>query len=369
MAVAEAKRIYSRSYFATLKEGWICPGVSGVVGGIEMIPFEDSLMQKLGGVTIITGSDSDEKHIDKIAASLMKWDIPFDVRICSAHKQPHGIMEIIEQDQDEYFQLPRAFVTVAGGTDALSGLVAFHSLAPVVSSPPDGYNPTCLTNPPTSSNGVFYHIDNLARFFAQAFSATNPWLRAMLLKEAKDADKFKNSVSGIYLTQAEQTGAVFVLYPDDSAKGQVDKIMEALVKYQMPFMDIPFERADHGSGFCFTHESLQAFVHEINRYTGNFAFIIVDKKGGNIAENFAQRSVYPVISCPDFSVSDLAAEGINTACYVKRPGNAARFAAQLFSASNPKVQRALFSEMRDKTDMLNKKDAEFRQKYAEMQRR
>jgi phosphoribosylcarboxyaminoimidazole (NCAIR) mutase len=78
-----------------------------------------------------------------------------------------------------------AYIAVAGGTDALSGTLSFHALAPVISCPPDPPNPSCLANPPGSSNAVIYDPRNAGRFVAQVFAAHNPQI-AERLKRSRD---------------------------------------------------------------------------------------------------------------------------------------------------------------------------------------
>jgi phosphoribosylcarboxyaminoimidazole (NCAIR) mutase len=72
------------------------------------------------------------------------------------------------------------WVAVAGGTDALSGTLAFHADRPVISCPPDGMNHSCLTNPPGSSNATILNPKNAARFIAQVYSAANPRFKESL---------------------------------------------------------------------------------------------------------------------------------------------------------------------------------------------
>jgi phosphoribosylcarboxyaminoimidazole (NCAIR) mutase len=105
------------------------------------------------------------------------------VRICSAHKEPERLMGILR----EYEGLgpPIAYIAVAGGTDALSGTLSFHALAPVISCPPDPPNPSCLSNPPGSSNAVIYDPRNAGRFVAQLFAAHNPQI-AERLRRSRD---------------------------------------------------------------------------------------------------------------------------------------------------------------------------------------
>jgi phosphoribosylcarboxyaminoimidazole (NCAIR) mutase len=82
-----------------------------------------------------------------------------------------------------------AYIAVAGGTDALSGTLSFHALAPVLSCPPDAPNPSCLSNPPGSSNAVIYDPRNVGRFVAQLFAAFNPELAGRLKRSREEKVK------------------------------------------------------------------------------------------------------------------------------------------------------------------------------------
>ncbi|MFC2135625.1 phosphoribosylaminoimidazolesuccinocarboxamide synthase, partial [Bacteroidota bacterium] len=120
-----------------------------------------------GGVAvIIAGSDSDMPHIQNIKEELDKYDIPSIVRICSAHKQPARCEEIINKYNQSVE--PIVFVSIAGGTDALSGVVSFHSVHPVISCPPNKEEyESCIKNPPGSSNSLILRPANVARHVAK----------------------------------------------------------------------------------------------------------------------------------------------------------------------------------------------------------
>jgi 5-(carboxyamino)imidazole ribonucleotide mutase len=160
--------------------------------------FLDNLRSNKGGAVIVAGSDSDRSHIEKLTAALRRYEIPYQVRICSAHKDPLRLLELIQ----EYKGKALVWVAVAGGTDALSGTLAYHADQPVVSCPPNGFIESCLTNPPGSSNATVLSPRNVARFIAQVFSAYNSRLRELLQHDRtdkinqlqeKDAE-FKNSL-------------------------------------------------------------------------------------------------------------------------------------------------------------------------------
>ena len=107
-----------------------------------------------GGAVIFAGSDSDAPHIDKLVKSLKDYNIPVQVRICSAHKEPERLIRLLMQYQN-MVDAPLVYIAVAGGADALSGILSFHANGPVISSPPDATpdkpNMSCLANPPGSS--------------------------------------------------------------------------------------------------------------------------------------------------------------------------------------------------------------------------
>merc|ERR1719321_589517 len=117
---------------------------------------------------IAAGSDSDMPHLETLKKELAKFQIDSEIRICSAHKQPARLQQVI----GEYNKSTRPVMLVgcAGGTDALSGTASYLAKFPVVSCPPDGMNNTCLTNPPGSSNAFIVKPANIAKFAAQLFA-------------------------------------------------------------------------------------------------------------------------------------------------------------------------------------------------------
>jgi len=140
--------------------------------------FLDLLRRRLGCAVVVAGSDSDRKHVERIVESLKAWEVPFEVRVCSAHKDPQRLLAIIGEYEAE--GAPLVWVAVAGGTDALSGTLAFHATNPVISCPPDPPNESCLSNPPGSSNATIYDARNVGRFIAQMYASLNSVYRDKL---------------------------------------------------------------------------------------------------------------------------------------------------------------------------------------------
>jgi len=144
--------------------------------------IDKRLAQKGGSVAIFAGSDSDMPHLENIQKELSKFKIPSEIRICSAHKQPARLEAILKQYNRS--TEPMLIVGCAGGTDALSGTASYLSRHPVISCPPEGAksetNPTCVTNPPGSSNAYIIKPSNVAKFAAQYFAHCNPEVSAAL---------------------------------------------------------------------------------------------------------------------------------------------------------------------------------------------
>lgn len=85
-------------------------------------------------VPIIMGSKSDLKHGSAIAAALSEFGIESEIRVASAHKAAVYVLEALaayEQDPR-----PKVYITVAGRSNALSGLVDGNVSAPVIACPP-----------------------------------------------------------------------------------------------------------------------------------------------------------------------------------------------------------------------------------------
>ncbi len=145
--------------------------------------FTEAVAGRRGCAVIFAGSPNDRPHVERIVQALEEYGIPHQVRICSAHKEPERLMGLLR----EYEGLGGAiaYIAVAGGTDALSGTLSFHALAPVISCPPDAPNSSCLANPPGSSNAVIYDPRNAGRFVAQLFAPYNPQL-AERLRRSRD---------------------------------------------------------------------------------------------------------------------------------------------------------------------------------------
>ena len=85
-------------------------------------------------VVIVAGSKSDEEWCQKIESCLEKEGIFSETHYCSAHKNTQQVLELLEDYEDQFRKL--VYVTVAGMSNALSGVTACNVSAPVIACPP-----------------------------------------------------------------------------------------------------------------------------------------------------------------------------------------------------------------------------------------
>jgi 5-(carboxyamino)imidazole ribonucleotide mutase len=85
-------------------------------------------------VVILMGSPGDAEFAGQIAQALGSYGIPSELRVASAHKVPHYLLDMLAEYEAD--PRPRVYITVAGRSNALSGLVDAQVTAPVIACPP-----------------------------------------------------------------------------------------------------------------------------------------------------------------------------------------------------------------------------------------
>lgn len=183
------------------------------------VDFNTGVRDRRGCAVIIAGSGSDESHIDKIVDSLEEYGVPYRVRVLSAHKQssayPLVREELTEMDS------PLVIISVAGGTDALSGLLSWGLYSPVIACPPDGVeNQSPLHNPPGSSNSTIYNPKNVGRHVAQMFSHLTPDYKDAL--DRTNRDKLGSLTSSSDKLRARYVDRQKTLIVAEQSEGQDD---------------------------------------------------------------------------------------------------------------------------------------------------
>ncbi|MDA4111453.1 MAG: AIR carboxylase family protein [Thaumarchaeota archaeon] len=135
-------------------------------------------MQK---AVILMGSKSDLEFSEKIRTTLSSYSIPSDIRIASAHRTPEYLLKILKEYYDSGDEI--VAVTVAGLSDALSGVVAAQRMFPVVACPPDldKYElPKIFSTAFTPSDVPVAFVSDPAKagnYVAQIFALSNMELR------------------------------------------------------------------------------------------------------------------------------------------------------------------------------------------------
>ena len=85
-------------------------------------------------VAILMGSDSDADRLMACMDQLKALDIPFEAKVRSAHRTPAQTVEYLDDAEARGVQV---FLCAAGGAAHLAGVVASHTLKPVVGIPMD----------------------------------------------------------------------------------------------------------------------------------------------------------------------------------------------------------------------------------------
>ena len=85
-------------------------------------------------VVILMGSKSDAPFVERIAAALDELGVAHEQRVASAHKSARYLLDLLAQ----YEACGRVgvYITVAGRSNALSGMVDANVAAPVIACPP-----------------------------------------------------------------------------------------------------------------------------------------------------------------------------------------------------------------------------------------
>jgi 5-(carboxyamino)imidazole ribonucleotide mutase len=86
-------------------------------------------------VGIVMGSDSDWPLVQKAADTLKSFDIPFEVRVISAHRTPDLAFEYAGQAEARGLKV---IIAAAGGAAHLGGVLAAHTVLPVIGIPVAG---------------------------------------------------------------------------------------------------------------------------------------------------------------------------------------------------------------------------------------
>ncbi len=83
-------------------------------------------------VAILMGSDSDWDYVKGSASVLRDFGIEYEAHVMSAHRTPHLVADFASHAREKGFQV---IIAAAGGAAHLAGVVAAHSVLPVIGLP------------------------------------------------------------------------------------------------------------------------------------------------------------------------------------------------------------------------------------------
>jgi len=130
--VLETARRYIALYERLTGERW----------EVDRLPVRQRMIHNLvkrgyikgGFVQVIAGSERDDWFVEGLLAELERRGLPHGHAVYSAHKDTKELLDFI--DLLNQSAEPLVAITVAGGSDALSGVVAHHLRFPVIACPP-----------------------------------------------------------------------------------------------------------------------------------------------------------------------------------------------------------------------------------------
>lgn len=81
-------------------------------------------------VLIVLGSAQDEKFLSKCIELLKKFEVPYTLRVASAHRSPDRVVGLLKEYPDV-----KVILAFAGHAAHLGGVIAAHVTVPVVAVP------------------------------------------------------------------------------------------------------------------------------------------------------------------------------------------------------------------------------------------
>ena len=89
-------------------------------------------MERKPLVCIVMGSKSDLPTMEKACEMLKEFDVPYEVRVLSAHRTPNETLKLSEDAKERGIKV---FIAGAGGAAHLAGVIASSTTLPVIGVP------------------------------------------------------------------------------------------------------------------------------------------------------------------------------------------------------------------------------------------
>lgn len=142
-------------------------------------------------VPIIMGSRADLDHARTIEAELKEFGIVAEIRVASAHKAARYLLDLLAGYEAD--PRPKVYITIAGRSNALSGMVDANVAAPVIACPPysDRFGGadlfSSLRMPSGVAPGVVLEPKGAALLAAKILALADPSLRQRILQAQHSA--------------------------------------------------------------------------------------------------------------------------------------------------------------------------------------
>jgi 5-(carboxyamino)imidazole ribonucleotide mutase len=83
-------------------------------------------------IKIIMGSSSDMPVAEKVKIIFEEFGVDYDIKVASAHRTPNVLKKLVEKSDAD------VFIGIAGLSAALPGIIAAHTIKPVIGVPVSG---------------------------------------------------------------------------------------------------------------------------------------------------------------------------------------------------------------------------------------
>ena len=144
-------------------------------------------------ISILMGSESDLETVNEAIGILKEFKVDFQVRVLSAHRTPKEVTQYVESAPKNG---TKVFIAAAGMSAALAGVVAAHTVLPVIGIPIETKNLKGIDSllstvqmPPGIPVGCMAigkaGAKNAALFALQILGITNTRIRAKLVNYKK----------------------------------------------------------------------------------------------------------------------------------------------------------------------------------------
>lgn len=83
-------------------------------------------------VGVVMGSKSDWEVMKSASETLQRFGVPYECRVLSAHRTPEALVQYIREAEQRGVQV---WIAAAGGAAHLAGVIAAHTVLPVLGVP------------------------------------------------------------------------------------------------------------------------------------------------------------------------------------------------------------------------------------------